>query len=148
MSSSLLVKGRFKSRVSSVLNKNSKEYGKDNMFDGSDESCWNSHQGSPQSCSVQFLAEDGQTEQPVNVSSLQICFQGGFVGKDCEIHAITSGSDSFALVSMFYPEDINTVQAFPVDIKNALQVKVLFKSSTDFFGRITIYKLDLLGDRS
>lgn len=31
-------------RVSSVLNKNSKQFGKQNMFDGSDETCWNSHQ--------------------------------------------------------------------------------------------------------
>jgi len=30
------------------LNKNSKEFGKQYMFDGSEETCWNSHQGSPQ----------------------------------------------------------------------------------------------------
>lgn len=31
-------------RVSSVLNKDIKQFGKQNMFDGSDETCWNSHQ--------------------------------------------------------------------------------------------------------
>lgn len=29
-------------RVSSVLNKNVKEFGKQNMFDDSNETCWNS----------------------------------------------------------------------------------------------------------
>ena len=31
-------------RVSSVLNRNSKQYGKKFMFDGQEETCWNSDQ--------------------------------------------------------------------------------------------------------
>ncbi|GAM27133.1 hypothetical protein SAMD00019534_103080, partial [Acytostelium subglobosum LB1] len=141
MTTSLLTTGLFKSRVSSVLNKNSKEYGKDNMFDDKDDTCWNSHQGTPQSCSIQFLdSSDNTKESSVNITALSICFQ-----EDCEVHAMMGDSQEFTLVSKFYPEDINIVQVFPLDIKMARQIKIVFKESTDFFGRITIYKMDVIG---
>eukprot|EP01133_Synstelium_polycarpum_P018146 gene18146-21698_t len=118
------------------------------MFDGTEETCWNSHQGSPQSCSIQFIDTATGQETPVDVSELHICFQGGFVGKDCELLAMQGDSKEFTFVSMFYPEDINTVQIFPVaQCTQAKQIKLLFKQSTDFFGRITIYKLDVQGTR-
>ncbi|EGC36591.1 hypothetical protein DICPUDRAFT_31641 [Dictyostelium purpureum] len=137
---SLLV-GDYKSKVSSVLNKNTKEYGKEFLFDGSDETCWNSHQGSPQSIVIQFAQEN------VTVKQVNIMFQGGFVGKDCEILIMTNDSKDFVHSCYFYPKDINTTQNFPVESNNTnvKQIKILFPQSTDFFGRITIYKLDILG---
>ncbi|KAM9992942.1 hypothetical protein ACTFIY_010406 [Dictyostelium cf. discoideum] len=141
---SLLV-GDYKCRVSSVLNKQTKEYGKENLFDKSEETCWNSHQGTPQFIVIQFPQENG-----VTLSSVNIMFQGGFVGKDCEILTMSTNSDSkeFIHSCYFYPKDINTTQQFPIDsIKNTniKQIKILFPQSTDFFGRITIYQLDILG---
>ena len=44
------------------------------MFDGSDETCWNSHQGTPQSILLEF-------DKKVIVEKVTIMFQGGFVGK-------------------------------------------------------------------
>lgn len=89
-------------------------------------------QGSPQWITVGF-------RQDQEISSVHIQFQGGFVGKDCilEIHT----SDNSALTVPFYPEDINTLQVFSFEPVKAKKVKVVFKNSTDFFGRIVIYSL-------
>jgi hypothetical protein len=38
----------FRVKVSSVLNRNVKEFGKQFLFDGREDTCWNSDQGSPQ----------------------------------------------------------------------------------------------------
>jgi len=45
------------------------------MFDGSPESCWNSDQGSPQYVTFDFLRN-------VQVTSIRVQFQGGFVGQE------------------------------------------------------------------
>jgi hypothetical protein len=45
-----------------------------------------------------------------------------------------------------YPEDINPTQTFNVKPTEGLKrVKIIFEESTDFYGRITVYKLDVLG---
>ncbi|XP_031561546.1 nuclear receptor 2C2-associated protein-like [Actinia tenebrosa] len=133
-----LIQENTKIKVSSVLNRDVKEYGKKFMFDGKEETCWNSDQGSPQ-----FIVFD--FSRNVQLKEIQIQFQGGFVGCDCQIE----GGDSTKSLSMFhqfYPDDVNTLQIFPVNSKNSFQVlKITFSKSTDFYGRITIYKLDLLG---
>jgi len=74
-------------------------------------------------------------------------FQGGFVGKTCQLLAWTAES-TFEEIMKFYPEDINPAQTFPVPAaasRTTSRVKIIFESSTDFFGRITVYKLDILG---
>ena len=44
------------------------------MFDGNDESCWNSHQGSPQWIILEF-------KKKMKIYAVNIMFQGGFAGK-------------------------------------------------------------------
>ena len=61
-------------RVSSVLNGDVLQYGKQHLVDGSPDSCWNSEQGSPQQVQLTFA-------RPVHVHSATVTFQGGFVGK-------------------------------------------------------------------
>ncbi|XP_070163874.1 nuclear receptor 2C2-associated protein [Polyergus mexicanus] len=134
--SSLLQGNKFDCRVSSVLNKNIRSYGKKYMFDNSNETCWNSDAGSPQWIIINF-------EEECNVSSFEIEFQGGFVGKDCHVEA---GNDKKAMtiVEVFYPEDANKLQRF--NLKNQIKAKTfkfIFNKSTDFFGRIIIYNLSL-----
>lgn len=90
-------------RVSSTLNKNTREFGKDFMIDGNDETCWNSHQGSPQSISMEF-------KEASILNNVQIMFQGGFTGKNCEFWVRTCGQDNLTLLKSFYPEDKNTMQ--------------------------------------
>ncbi len=45
------------------------------MFDGTDDTCYSSDQGSPQYVTINF-------KRDVIVSSVQFMFQGGFVGQD------------------------------------------------------------------
>lgn len=74
---------------------------------------------------------------------MQIQFQGGFAGKKCSIEA---GSDlkNMEYVQDIFPEDVNFVQTFNLACsKKASAFKIIFESSTDFFGRIIIYKLSL-----
>lgn len=133
---SLLETNKFDCRVSSVLNKNVRSYGKKYMFDQSDETCWNSDSGSPQWLLINF-------EEECNVSSFEIEFQGGFAGKDCHVEA---GSDekNMSIIEAFRPKDINKLQRF--NLKNQIRAKTfkfVFNQSTDFFGRIIIYNLSL-----
>lgn len=129
-----------RTRVSSVLNKDVKQFGKKHLFDGDEETCWNSDQGSPQWIIVEF-------SKSVSVSQVDIQFQGGFVGKTCWIETIETGQESFSRVHTFYPQDTNKPQLFPLpDSRSSVKsIKIVFEASTDFFGRITIYKLDILG---
>ena len=74
----MLTAGNFKSvTVSSVLNKNQKEYGKKHLYDGKDETCWNSDQGSSQHITVNF--EDSQMK---TLSKIALTSQGGFCPKE------------------------------------------------------------------
>jgi hypothetical protein len=92
-------------------------------------------QGVPQWVSFEFSSPD-----PPTIKQIVIQFQGGFVGQDCFVEA----GDPLELVENFYPEDINNPQTFtlskPICAKH---VKLVFPKSSDFFGRIIIYSLEL-----
>ncbi|KZC04214.1 PREDICTED: nuclear receptor 2C2-associated protein [Dufourea novaeangliae] len=130
----LLAKNKFECRVSSVLNKNNRLCGKKHMFDNCPETCWNSDAGTPQWIIIDF-------EQECKISSFEIEFQGGFVGKDCYVAA---GDKQTEFVESFFPEDKNIVQRFNLkEPKEAKTFQFVFNESTDLFGRIIIYKLSL-----
>ncbi|KAH7058476.1 galactose-binding domain-like protein [Linnemannia elongata] len=127
-------------KVSSVLNRETTLYGKQFLTDNSEETCWNSEAGTPQFIVIDF-------GRKVNIETFQLMFQGGFVGKTCQVLAWTDASE-FVDMMRFYPEDINPLQSFPVaesERQTTSRIKIVFESSTDFFGRITVYKLDILG---
>ncbi|KAI9319457.1 galactose-binding domain-like protein [Dichotomocladium elegans] len=131
-------------KVSSVLNRDTASYGKQHLIDGNEETCWNSEQGLPQHIVVDF-------GDSVSVHQVVLTFQGGFVGKKCYAlgsEATTPNNYSIDLGS-FYPEDVNSTQTFSFDNTNSRiqRLKIVFEESTDFYGRITIYKMDLLGER-
>ncbi|XP_072771181.1 nuclear receptor 2C2-associated protein isoform X2 [Nerophis lumbriciformis] len=65
-------------KVSSVLNRDVKQYGKKYMFDSNEETCWNSDQGERQWLVLDF-------PQPIMVSELKVQFQGGFSAKTCRL---------------------------------------------------------------
>ncbi|KAL9987163.1 hypothetical protein ACROYT_G001421 [Oculina patagonica] len=135
---SSLVKENTRVRVSSVLNRDNIQFGKKYMFDRNEDTCWNSDQGLPQFVILEFPEE-------TCVKEIQIQFQGGFVGKECCLEGGPS-SNSLTPFFEFYPDDLNTLQIFPITSSRRLKVlKLVFKSSTDLFGRITVYKLDVLG---
>lgn len=131
----------FTCKVSSVLNREAKQFGKKHLFDGDEETCWNSDQGTPQFVVVEFKEGSRRVEE------VRIKFQGGFVGVECYLQAAKEGSD-FESISQFFPDDSNKLQSFPIDVETnfeATKFRILFGSSTDFFGRVTIYSLQLFG---
>jgi len=90
-------------------------------------------QGVPQWVDFEFSAAE-------SVKQISIQFQGGFVGQECFLQA----GSPLELVEHFYPEDINSQQTFTLSqplVSNHL--RLVFPKSSDFFGRIIIYNLEL-----
>ncbi|TPX68601.1 hypothetical protein SpCBS45565_g03009 [Spizellomyces sp. 'palustris'] len=135
-------------RVSSTLNRDVKAYGKHFLTDGSDETCWNSDQGTPQYISMDF------SPRSVSVSELHIMFQGGFAGKECKLVGVVDHrrpeEEQWEDLLNFYPEDSNSLQVFPIKEGASKQpwrkLRIIFLNSTDFYGRVTIYRLDVVGE--
>ncbi|KAK6467441.1 nuclear receptor 2C2-associated protein [Huso huso] len=150
------------SRVSSVLNRDVKQFGKKHMFDSNEETCWNSDQGATQWVLLEF-------PQEVRVSEVRVQFQGGFTGNTCRIEGCQK-DEAFTKLADFYPEDKNSLQiSFEIGLYQAVcssvlslththsfpihggalvrRVKIVFENSTDFFGRVIVYTLDVLGDK-
>ncbi|KAF8918853.1 galactose-binding domain-like protein [Mucidula mucida] len=126
-----------KIKVSSTLEKST---GKANLIDGNPETCWTSQQGLPQYIQLTFTA-------PVTPKVLCVTFQGGFVGTECEVQ--TPSQEGWCAVQKVYPEDVNREQKFHLNeaqFYEIVAVRLVFLKSSDFFGRITIYKLDLLSE--
>lgn len=88
---------------------------------------------------------------------ISITFQGGFVGKRCSILVDLPFSDedskppesstSLTHLCSVYPEDVNRKQMFELARSSSpiTQLRVVFEESSDFFGRITIYDLQVEG---
>jgi hypothetical protein len=138
----------FKCRASSTLNR-SAEFAVANMF-SSDDSCWNSEGNSE---AGQWLLFDF-LGKAVEVQRLQITFQGGFVGQDglLEVKDSKEGDEKATIVldEITRIEDNNDIQEWSIPAAKLSQcrgkfVKISFPSSTDFYGRVTIYKLALRG---
>ncbi|CAG0881603.1 unnamed protein product, partial [Cyprideis torosa] len=132
-------------RVSSVLNKDAKQFGKQNLIDASEETCWNSENGLPQWISLEFSCN-------VVIEAISLQFQGGFVGQDCQLFLASSRNDltsASSLAMTFDPQDCNRKQTFalPSQHSGVRYMRLIFRKSTDFFGRVTIYDLDILGSR-
>lgn len=49
------------------------------------------------------------------------------------------------IIEPFYPEDINSEQTFILlkTVEKVNKIKFIFNKSTDFFGRIVVYNLEL-----
>ncbi|XP_042335980.1 nuclear receptor 2C2-associated protein [Sceloporus undulatus] len=133
-----LISSETVSRVSSVLNREVKQFGKKFMFDGNEETCWNSDQGAVQWLTLGF-------PQTVRVSQILIQFQGGFASRKCTVQGFRK-EEELPEVAEFYPEDTNSLQTFALKEMQLDKLKITFEDSTDFFGRIIIYRLDVLGE--
>ncbi|NXE15965.1 NR2CA protein, partial [Lophotis ruficrista] len=134
-------------RVSSVLNRDVKQFGKQHMFDGNEETCWNSDQGTCQWVTLDF-------PRTVKLSQLHIQFQGGFSSRLCTLEGCRAGEE-LVKISDLYPEDSHAMQisfatqraGFQVEETVLDKLKITFEDSTDFFGRIVVYHLGVLGER-
>ncbi|KAI9345661.1 galactose-binding domain-like protein [Obelidium mucronatum] len=135
----------FKTKVSSTLNKDSKSFGKQYLTDGSLETCWNSDQGTVQWIILEFTKK-------VSISTLSLMFQGGFTSAEVQVliaadSTPSSSSPDWAPLTVVYPENSNTEQLFSLGVSpvEARSVKLVFASPSDTYGRIVLYKADLLG---
>ncbi|XP_053962155.1 nuclear receptor 2C2-associated protein isoform X1 [Anastrepha ludens] len=135
----LLEKVNFVCSVSSVQGKDVKQFGKQHMFDSVEDTSWNSSEGTPQWVVINF-------KEPQAITKFLLQFQGGFVAKPLSVN-IQRMDGELIVEETFYPEDVNSPQTFPLKLpvsnKEAAKIKFLFPSSTDFFGRIILYKIEI-----
>ncbi|KAI8808391.1 nuclear receptor 2C2-associated protein-like protein [Cladochytrium replicatum] len=140
MSSMLNRPEQFSVRVSSVLNRDVKNYGKQYLTDQSEETCWNSDKGQTQWIQIQFTAA---VHPP---TSIAMTFQGGFSAAEGELLA-GNRTDEWVSLKNFYPNDVNTPQEFAVEPRYADQqfsvYRIVLSTSTDLYGRVIVYNLDL-----
>ncbi|XP_006995530.1 nuclear receptor 2C2-associated protein [Peromyscus maniculatus bairdii] len=128
------------SRVSSVLHRNSRQFGKKHLFDQDEETCWNSDQGPSQWVTLEF-------PQRVHVTQLQVQFQGGFSSRHSCLEG-SQGKDTLSKIVDLYPEDSNALQTFSIPTVEVDRLKLTFEDTTDFFGRVVIYHLRVLGEKA
>lgn len=98
-------------------------------------SCWNSDQGESQFYSLNFSRQ-------VVVQELKMQFQAGFSAEKCRIEAKVD--DIWVLIDELEPEDTLQIQCFPLNTR-CDAVKLTFHEFTDFYGRVTIYRLEVWG---
>ena len=114
--------------MSSTLERNTREYGKNFMFDGCPDTCWNSDQGETQHIVVKF-------DQTATIHRIRIQFQGGFAARSCKVKVNNVVKDTI------YPTDTNNIQDFHVNYTTS-QIVLTFTEFTDFYGRLIIYLLE------
>jgi hypothetical protein len=150
-------------RVSSVLKRNVKAFGPAHMFAdpaagaGASDACWNSDAGSPQWVQLEF-------EPAVAAAAVALTFQGGFVGQDVQFlvapaaptarapaeQEAAAATAAWVPAGRAEPDDVNDAQYFALELPAGVaaagvrSLRVVFNSSTDFYGRVTVYKLDVL----
>lgn len=108
-------------------------------------------QGLPQHINILF--DEPLSFPESNRLQLRIKFQGGFVG-DVMYVALDDSTGRNVYKKCFYPDDINDKQTFVLDATdliaeakssetNVRKISIKFEKSSDFFGRVIIYHLEL-----
>lgn len=105
-------------------------------------------QGTPQYIQITF-------EKPVVPKHISITFQGGFVGTrttlEIPIKTSEGSKPEWQPWTSIYPEDVNRAQTFDLSPQEpvgngVVGLRLVFQESSDFFGRITVYNLEIDGD--
>lgn len=99
-------------------------------------------QGSPQW--IEILFKDVRT-----IKGFEFQFQGGFVGQKCSFLFFKKPPAVDDLPDLeflnFYPEDTNYIQTSMLDAPiEAKFIRIMFNESTDFYGRVIIYRFTVL----
>ena len=129
----------FKCKVSSTQ-EGSGNFSKQNMFDDNEDTCWYSKPGPSQWIILAF-------DKPIVLTQVRIMFQGGFVGIITLIESEQPQLGWTPICEAFHLEDGNALQTLrlPSECPAHQIYRINFVSSSDFYGRITIYKLEVLG---
>ena len=146
-------------RASSTWKHDTRKFGPQNALDTSSDAAWKSAPSSSDNDSLAYY--EIYFNRPVIVHEMRIQFQGGFVGMDCIVYKQKkkeqqNNKDWDEFEEMYIdPIDTTDVQTFPVDdimesddddtdcCCSALRIE--FGRSTDFYGRIVIYSLEVWG---
>ena len=72
-------------------------------------------------------------------------FQGGFTSRTVRINFWKNEQKSCDSVDI-HPEDTNSIQSFAIKEVECDSMRLDFIDFNDFYGRIVIYKLDILGE--
>jgi F5/8 type C domain len=126
------------SSASSVLQNNGKLYGAQNGLEDSDTRCWNSDQGDMQFYIVKF-------GRSVKVLELKLQFQAGFSSEIIKVQ-VSSGEGTWEEVDELEPRDTLGLQTFQFEkpVECSL-LRLDFEDFKDFYGRITLYKIQAWG---
>ena len=145
-------------RASSVLQRNLKVYGPKHALDYDNPStCWNSdgtlagegggnsNNKSPKTTS--FIIDFGRVVQP---HELRIQFQAGFAAEQIHVYQQGVGEDGgnneWQSILELEAEDDHELQTFPLESSSTCEsLKLDFEEFTDFYGRVTIYQLQVWG---
>jgi hypothetical protein len=150
-------------RASSVLQNNTKVYGPAKALDYENAlSSWNS-EGSRNGKKESFLIVDfsGGGKQPnrtVKPEELCVQFQAGFAAEEITVYVQTRtpGSNTndatdkprWSKVEEIEADDDHELQSFPLSVTDATTttaLKIVFDETTDFYGRVIVYQLEVWG---
>lgn len=140
-------------RSSSVQQNNSKVYGPAKALDCEDKlTSWNS-EGCPNGKKDNFFIVDfsGGGKHPgrtVKLEELCVQFQAGFAAEEMTVcvQTMSSGSGSWSKVDEVEADDDHELQSFPLAVADAATaLKIVFSETTDFYGRVIIYQLQVWG---
>lgn len=149
-------------RASSIWQHDTRQFGPQHALDSQSMDAWKS---APSEDSNPLAYYEIHFHRPVNVREMRVQFQGGFVGMDCivfqkkfekshESKKCDDGQEWEELEELFLdPIESNDIQTFPVDedmIPNesndpCIALRIEFSKSTDFYGRIVIYSVEVWG---
>ena len=129
-------------RSNSILNRNAKLYSPKHALDTTNlSSCYNSD-APPEDKPILFSILFQRKISPRNI---KIQFQGGFAALEFTISS-TDGNEEDVMRMETDAEDVNDLQEFEFeDSFECTGLKIRFDDSADFYGRITIYRLEVWG---
>jgi hypothetical protein len=150
-------------RASSTWKHDTRRFGPQNALDSQSDDAWKS---APSEESDPLAYYEVYFHRSVLVREMRVQFQGGFVGMDCmvykkiqqqppkidEKHDETNNNDEEEweeLDELFLdPKDSTDIQTFCSDeltVDPCTALRIEFGKSTDFYGRIVIYSLEVWG---
>ena len=138
-------------RASSVLQNNTKVYGPAKALDCENAlTSWNS-EGSPNGKKESFLIVDfcgggKNTNRKVKPEEICIQFQAGFAAEEITAYVQIGDKGKWSKVEEIEADDDHELQSFPLsDAGETTAIKIVFDETTDFYGRVIVYQLQVWG---
>lgn len=139
-------------KVSSVLQGNTADYGKSHLISSDSSTCWQSESSSnssgetkPQTIGIEFT-------HPMHIQHIVLQFQGGFTPRLMHVTVAKQSPTEAGAVKPAYepllsvePLDSNEVQRWHCEAECVIGLRFKLENSSDFFGRIICYSLDVQG---